>query len=251
MAAEVAELLGQAQAAGDEENRRYGKDERGDELPQELAFREGRLERIREAMAALEAEAQSAGEQVEAESGEHLGVPDDKFQRNFTDAESRIMPAPGGKDLQQSCNCQAVVDHEHQAIVAARATNQASDKEQAVTMVDEAIANLGTVPKEVSPDAGYYSGKAVDGLCILGVEPFVAPEKTRHGRVVPPRPGVAYPAICLPGTGCDGSCRPSGVGSATLCGCKLWSRYSARSSRSGDSGSSCCGDWRRWTANGR
>ena len=60
-----------------------------------------------------------------------------------------------------------------------------------------------------------------------------------------PRPEVAYPAICLPGTGCDGSYRPGGVGNATLCGCKLWSRYSARSSRAGDSGSSCCGDWRR------
>ena len=55
--AEVAELLRQAQAADDEEDRRYGEDKRGDELPQELAFREGRLEKIREAMAALEAEA--------------------------------------------------------------------------------------------------------------------------------------------------------------------------------------------------
>ena len=55
LAAEVAELLRQAQAADDEEDRRYGKDKRGDELPQELAFREGRLEKIREAMAALEA----------------------------------------------------------------------------------------------------------------------------------------------------------------------------------------------------
>ena len=43
LAAEVAELLRQAQAADDEEDRRYGEDKRGDELPQELAFREGRL----------------------------------------------------------------------------------------------------------------------------------------------------------------------------------------------------------------
>ena len=49
-------------------------------------------------MAALEAEAQAAGEQAEAEGGEHPGVPYDKAQRNFTDTESRIMPAPGGKD---------------------------------------------------------------------------------------------------------------------------------------------------------
>ena len=60
LAAEVTELLRQAQAADDEEDRRYGKDKRGDELPEELAFREARLEKIRDAMAALEAEAQAA-----------------------------------------------------------------------------------------------------------------------------------------------------------------------------------------------
>ena len=108
--AEVAELLRQAQAADDEEDRRYGKDKRGDELPEELAFRERRLEKIREAMAALEAEAQAAAEQAEAEGRKHPGVPDDKAQRNFTDTESRIIPAPGGKDFLQAYNCQAVVD---------------------------------------------------------------------------------------------------------------------------------------------
>ena len=121
MAAEVAELLRRAQEVDEEEDRRYGKDQRGDELPEELAFREGRLEKIREAMAALEAEAQAA---AEAEGKEHSEVPDDQAQRNFTDAESRIMPAPGGRDFQQAYNCQAVVDHAHQVIVAARATNQ-------------------------------------------------------------------------------------------------------------------------------
>ena len=51
-------------------------------------------------------------------------MPHDKAQRNFTDAESRIMPGPGGRDFLQAYNCQAVVDHAHQVIVAARATNQ-------------------------------------------------------------------------------------------------------------------------------
>ena len=60
---EVDELLRRAQEVDEEEDRRYGKDKRGDELPEELAFREGRLEKIREAMAALEAEAQAAAEQ--------------------------------------------------------------------------------------------------------------------------------------------------------------------------------------------
>ena len=88
-------------------------------------------------------------------------MPEDKAQRNFTDPESRIMPGPGGKDFQQGYNCQVVVDHEHQVIVATRATNVASDKQQAVVMIEEVIANTGEVPKEVSADAGYYSAQAV------------------------------------------------------------------------------------------
>ena len=198
LASEVAELLRRAQEADEEEDRRYGKDQRGDELPEELAFREGRLEKIREAMAALEAEAQAAAEQAKAEGKEHPGEPEDKAQRNFTDAESRIMPAPGGRDFQQAYNCQAVVDHARQVIVAARATNQSSDKQQAVGMIEETIDNVGAVPREVSADAGYYSAKAVDGLQELGVDPLIAPDQTRHGRVVPPAPRGRIPKHLSP-----------------------------------------------------
>ena len=179
--AEVDELLRKAQEVDEEEDRRYGKDRRGDELPEELAFREGRLRKIREAKEALEAEALAKAEQAESEGRNHPWVPDDKAQRNFTDPDSRIMPGPGGRDFQQSYNCQAVVDSEHQVIVAARSTDQPSDKGQAVPMIEETILNAGAVPKEVSADAGYYSAKEVEELYALGVDPFVAPEKTRHG----------------------------------------------------------------------
>ena len=190
---EVDELLRRAREVDEEEDRRYGKDKRGDELPEELAFRKGRLEKIREAMAALEAEARAEAEQAEPEGRNHPGVPDDKAQRNFTDPESRIMPASGGRDFLQAYNCQAVVDHEHQVIVATRATNVSSDKQLAVVMVGEVIANTGTVPKEVSADAGYYSATAVAGLQALGTDPFVAPEKTRHGTRPPPAPRGRIP----------------------------------------------------------
>ena len=138
------------------------------------------------------------------------------------------------------------MDSANRVIVAARATNVTSDKQQAVTMMEETIDNVGAVPREVSADAGYYSTKAVEEIHALGVEPFIAPDKTRHGRVPPPRlPAVAYPVSSLPGTGCDGSCRPGVVVSDTPFGCKRLSRYSARSNRAGASDSSCCGDWRR------
>ena len=201
LAAEVAELLRQAEEVDEEEDRRYGQDKRGDELPEELSFREGRLRKLQEAKATLQAEARGAAEPAEAEGQghpNHPGIPDVKAQRNFTDADSRIMPGPGGRDFQQSYNCQAVVDSVHQVILAARATNQASDKQQAMAMMEETVANVGTVPKEVSADAGYYSAKAVEELYILGVDPFIAPEKTRQGQVVPVAPRARIPSNLSP-----------------------------------------------------
>ena len=85
------------------------------------------------------------------------------------------------------------MDSAHQVIVAARATNQPTDKGQAVSMIEETVSNTGEVPKEVSADAGYYPAQAVDGLYALGTDPFVAPEQTRHGRVVPPAPRGRIP----------------------------------------------------------
>ena len=58
---EVERLLADAERADREEDRLYG-DKRGDELPAELAFREGRLKKIREAKAALEEEARREAE---------------------------------------------------------------------------------------------------------------------------------------------------------------------------------------------
>ena len=55
------------------------------------------------------------------------------------------------------------------------------------------IGNTGVVPREVSADAGYYWAKAVDDLYALGTDPFIAPEKTRHGRVLPPAPKGRIP----------------------------------------------------------
>ena len=93
-------------------------------------------------------------------------------------------------------------------------------------MIEETIDNTGAVPGEVSADAGYYSAGAVEDRQALGVDPFIAPEQTRHGRVPPPAPRGRIPSICSPGTGCVANYRPSGVGSATRC---AWKRSLARS----------------------
>ena len=138
------------------------------------------------------------------------------------------------------------MDSAQQVIVAARATNQTSDKQQAVAMMEETIINTGVVPREVSADAGYYSARTVEERHTLGVEPFIAPEQTRPTAERRRRPpGDACPVVCQRGTGCGASCRPSEAASVTPCVWKRWSWSSARSSRAGASGSSCCEAWRR------
>lgn len=193
--AEVERLLKEAQEVDEGEDRLYGKERRGDELPQELAFRKSRLKKIREARAALEEEAR---EQAQAQGKEHPAVPAEKAQRNFTDADSRIMPAPGGKEFLQAYNCQAAVDSDHQVIVAARVTNRPSDRAQALPLIQDIEANTGALPKEASADAGYYSAEAVGELHDLGVDPFIPPDKTRHGVVLPPAPRGRIPSQLSP-----------------------------------------------------
>ena len=186
--AEVEELLKRAQEVDEEEDRRYGKDRRGDELPVELAFRESRLKKIREAQEALEAEAQAQGKEA----------PEDKAQRNFTDPDSRIMPGPGGKEFSQSYNCQAAVDSAHLVIVAADVTNQPPDQGWALPLVQQTENNTGTLPREASADAGYYSAQAVAELYALGVDHFIPPDKTRHGTVIPSAPRGRIPRHLSP-----------------------------------------------------
>ena len=73
LAAEVEELLRRAQEVDDERTAGTAGDKRGDELPEgkELAFREGRLRKIREAKASLEEEAKAAAERGESEGRSH------------------------------------------------------------------------------------------------------------------------------------------------------------------------------------
>jgi transposase len=194
--AEVTALMKQAEAVDEEEDSRYGKDKRGDELPKELVFREGRLKKIREAREALEEEAKREAE-VAAAAGKknkkHTGVPDDKAQRNFTDPESRIMPAPGGKHFIQAYNAQAAVDSAYQVIVAAEVTNKPADRGQAEPMMEVVKENTGRLPRQMSADAGYFSGDAVNNLTARGIDVYMPPDKMGRRTASLPAPRGRIP----------------------------------------------------------
>jgi transposase/signal recognition particle subunit SEC65 len=178
--AEVKELLKRAGDVDGEEDKRYGKDKRGDELPRELAFRESRLKKIREAREALEAEARQEAEQARAKGKKATGIPEDKAQRNFTDPQSKIMPAPGGKHFEQAYNAQAAVDSANQVIVAAGLTDEPIDKQQAIPMIEQVKANTGELPRKMSADTGYFSQEVVQALSSDGIDVYIPPHKMKH-----------------------------------------------------------------------
>lgn len=107
------------------------------------------------------------------------GAPVAKAQRNFTDADSRIMKT--GDGFIQGYNAQAMVDAEHQIIVAADVSNQSPDAEHLIPMLDRAIDNCQAVPQKMSADTGYYSEANVLRAQSRGVDAYIATKRQKHG----------------------------------------------------------------------
>ncbi len=174
---EIQDLLRRAEATDRDEDRRYGADVQGNELPQEVARRETRLKKIREAKEALEEEAR---EQAVAE-GENPkdAKPPDKAQHNFTDPESKIQKTRDG--YLQGYNAQVAMDDLFQVIVAQHETAAATDVHQLEPAIASVEKVLKSRPKEVLGDAGYWSEQNVRVLTDRQIDPFLAPERQKHG----------------------------------------------------------------------
>lgn len=188
---EVQAWMDRAESADRLEDREFGEDRRGDELPDWVKDRQRRREKIRQAKEALEAEAKEAAKKERERrerAAKHPGgreprppseEPEAKAQRNFTDPESRIMKT--GDGFVQAYNAQAAVDQANQVIVAQEVVAQQSDMDRLEPMIDRVRATLGRYPREVSADAGYCSEDNLRGLRRRRVRGYVATGKQRHG----------------------------------------------------------------------
>jgi len=206
--AEVRRLLQEAQAADDAEDTLYGKGKRGDELPEELRFKQKRLEKIKEAMESLEQEAKAEADAKRREIAEQEQAlkeqgkkrrgkkpkaprekPDPKAQRNFTDADSRIMKDSASKSFEQGYNCQVAVDDKSQIIVASGVTQQSNDKQQVKPMVEAIKDNTGgSKPRKLSADTGYFSESNIDYLEGERIDGYLATGKHKHTDIAEPVP---------------------------------------------------------------
>ncbi len=193
LAAEVENWLARANEIDTAEDAERGENRRGDETPDWMADKQRRLEAIRTAKAALEAEAATPPD-PEDESGPGAssgmrwqgrplrgddGGPPDRAQKNFTDPDSRILPTRDG--FIQGYNGQIAVDAAHQIIVAHRLVTTSADYRALVPLVDDITLHLGRKPREVSGDAGFATETNLAAMKERRIKSYLPPGRARHG----------------------------------------------------------------------
>lgn len=203
--AEVDALLAEAEATDDEEDGTFGEDRRGDEVDAELARRQTRLRKLRQAKEAIEAEARARAEAAARSKAEAAdksadevdiavaeaggkATPKGSAQRNFTDPDARMMKTNHGFDY--AYNGQAVVDEANQVVLAAEVTQQASDATQLVPMMEATEGNLEAAgiagsPETLLADAGYCSEDNLEAVEDLDPDVLCATGRERRGETFP------------------------------------------------------------------
>ena len=204
--AEVADLLGKAEAADQAEVAD------GMQVPEELARREKRLAEIARAKVVIEARAKerharerteyeakkAAREAKAAQTGKKPGgrvpqppvegpLPTD--QVNLTDEGSRIMPIAGG-GFEQCYNAQAAVAADSLLVVVTDVVQAPNDKQQLEPMlckIAELSGELGEVGELLACTGcrswalyGYFSEGNVNACAAAGIEPVIAMGREAH-----------------------------------------------------------------------
>ena len=196
--AEVAELLAKAEAA----DRTDIPD--GMSIPEELARRQDRLEKLAVARAKIEARAKERYARELAEHEAKLAVREAKTvatgkkpggklpqppvegplptdQINLTDEESRIMPVAGG-GFEPCYNAQAAVAAGSLLVVAQDVVQAVNDKQQIEPMLDQ----IDKLPDELGEvdtllaDTGYFSAANVAACGDAGIDPLIAMGRQPH-----------------------------------------------------------------------
>lgn len=201
---EVQELLKRAETENRKENNKV-------DIPDEIARREKRLEKIAQVKEEIEKRAQARYEEEKAEyeakmeqrkkkeveRGKKLGGrapkepepgPRPKDQVNFTDEDSRIMPTSGGGFV-QGYNAQATVDMDSMLLIGQHITQHTNDKQE----VESALAELDKLPEELGEvkraafDNGYFSESNVKLLVGKNIQPFIASGREQHNQILEER----------------------------------------------------------------
>jgi transposase len=136
------------------EDIRYGRDKRGDEIPEEIRGRKARLEKLEELNKELE---------------------EKELNRiHETDTEAKLMKSHG--HFIPAYNCQTIVDEESQIILMADVTDSENDWYQIKPNVESIKKEYGKKPDLLIGDAGYCDGESLQYLKDENIEGII-PDK--------------------------------------------------------------------------
>lgn len=134
----VKKILSEAEAADLEDDREYGENLRGDEIPKELENNQERIKKIEEL--------------IKQQTGRKI----DKSQKaSSTDPEAKFMHHKNGS--MPAYNCELAVTKD-QIIVHSDVTDEPADTNQLKPALDGIKDNCGKDPKRLAADAGFNSG---------------------------------------------------------------------------------------------
>jgi hypothetical protein len=200
----VKEILGNARKTDNNEDKKYGENKRGDELPEKLRNARNRLKELENIKKEMESEAKfiaekkaeeiAKREKEEKESGKKKrgrkpkpvsDVPDEKARHNFTDPDSRIMKDNANGAFIQGYNAQSVVDVESQVIITTEVSQDANDKHLAVPLILKLMDYLGIddpadlADMKITLDAGYFTESEIASLIQMGLDIYITPDGYR------------------------------------------------------------------------
>jgi transposase len=140
----------------DEEDREFGHDKRGDELPEDLNDPKERIRKIREIQKEMEKR--------------------NKEKMNTTDMDCRLMKTRNG--FQPAYNCQTVADTESQIILTQDVIDNANDSGQIRVNMEELKNETGLKPEMLLADAGYMDGEDIQYLDQEGITGLIADKES-------------------------------------------------------------------------
>ena len=148
---EIKRWLQHAEAVDQQEDELYGADKTGDELPEDIRDPEKRIKKLKELK-----------KKLDAQGSEKI---------NKTDPDAAFMKTTNG--VKTSYNAQIAVDDTQQVIVAADVTNDASDVEQLLPMVEQTEANTSEKVTQCSADSGYSSAENLKAIAASEVDAYI------------------------------------------------------------------------------
>ena len=150
----IDEALEEAERIDKEEDRKYGSDKRGDEIPQDIIDRRKRLEKIKKIKDELEKTKQK--------------------RIHETDTEAKLMKSQGR--FIPAYNCQVVADEKNQVILMANVINEENDWYQIKPHMEELKQAFSRKPGILLGDAGYNDGESLEYLKKENIEGII-PDK--------------------------------------------------------------------------